>query len=214
MLSPLAIENFNAAVERVDRLGLKDDQARAHLVGYLLLENGRQGRNKQEIRGDIDIPADKLSVTVQQETVHSGLTAALRAWRKEAADGKPAYTVIHDKTLLAIAEIKPTTLLQLERIRGLGPHKTKTFGPDILNIVAEHSGGGGEADQQPEPAINRMQQRADAIMAAIRKKPQTHEQLLPLADDNEAALLLILRQATKNGRITQDASGRYRKAKG
>jgi RecQ family ATP-dependent DNA helicase len=64
------------------------------------------------------------------------LFAALREWRKRAADGKPAFTVAHDRTLAAITSARPDSLDSLARIRGVGPAFIERHGADILALIA------------------------------------------------------------------------------
>ncbi len=61
----------------------------------------------------------------------------LRAWRAELArsTGKPAYTIFSNVTLLEIAEVKPTDLRALARVRGIGPSKLEQYGDEVLEIV-------------------------------------------------------------------------------
>ncbi|MFI5259909.1 MAG: ATP-dependent helicase [Candidatus Limnocylindrales bacterium] len=65
------------------------------------------------------------------------LIEALRRWRREraSADGVPAYVVAHDTLLAEIAAERPRTLPALRRIRGMGPAKLESYGPEILAIV-------------------------------------------------------------------------------
>lgn len=64
----------------------------------------------------------------------------LRNWRLEIAQttSKPAYTVLPDLALQAIAKELPTTPAELIRVRGIGPRKLEAYGEDILRIVAEN----------------------------------------------------------------------------
>jgi len=64
---------------------------------------------------------------------------ALKAWRLEAAAGKPAYTVAHNKTLGAIAASRPGDAADLERISGVGKSFISKYAPEVLTIVAAHS---------------------------------------------------------------------------
>src|SRR5690606_23117194 len=68
------------------------------------------------------------------------LFEALRSWRSQVATeiDKPAYTVLVDATLAGIAEVKPRTIADLARVRGIGPAKIDRFGQTLLAIVAEH----------------------------------------------------------------------------
>ncbi len=66
------------------------------------------------------------------------LMAALRAWRTELAraDGLPAYVIADNKTLTAIADLRPQTLGALARVPGIGPAKLEKYGAEILALVA------------------------------------------------------------------------------
>ncbi len=65
----------------------------------------------------------------------------LRAWRaREAAErSKPAFTILHDTTLVAIARAKPRTTRELTLLRGIGATKLESYGPQLLDLVAEWS---------------------------------------------------------------------------
>lgn len=67
------------------------------------------------------------------------LYEALVAWRLDASKrtGKPAYVILHDSTLRAIAVAKPSTLAQLGKIRGIGASKLAEWGEEILGIVGQ-----------------------------------------------------------------------------
>jgi superfamily II DNA helicase RecQ len=67
------------------------------------------------------------------------LFEALKAWRLQAAAGKPAYTVANNRTLSAIAAIRPQDPDRLIEISGVGPSFISKFAPEVLAIVAEHA---------------------------------------------------------------------------
>jgi ATP-dependent DNA helicase RecQ len=69
------------------------------------------------------------------------LDAALRAWRKaEAAKtGKPAFIVLGDKVIHAIALNQPQTIPQLLQTPGIGPDKADRFGAEIIAICRGES---------------------------------------------------------------------------
>ena len=62
---------------------------------------------------------------------------ALREWRSTTAksDGVPAYVVAHDALLVEIAEVRPTTLAALRRVKGMGPSRLARYGSEILAIT-------------------------------------------------------------------------------
>ena len=66
------------------------------------------------------------------------LEAALRAWRLERSrrDRVPAYVVCGDKTLRAIAAARPSSLVALRQVDGIGPAKLDSYGEEILEVVA------------------------------------------------------------------------------
>jgi ATP-dependent DNA helicase RecQ len=63
---------------------------------------------------------------------------ALKAWRAEVAKehNLPAYVIFHDATLLAIAQIAPQSLHDLQGISGIGARKLDAYGAAVLTVVA------------------------------------------------------------------------------
>ena len=61
---------------------------------------------------------------------------ALREWRRLEAARRavPAYVVLHDRTLVALAAARPATLDALSEIPGIGPAKLEAFGRDLLAL--------------------------------------------------------------------------------
>ena len=84
-------------------------------------------------RGGGSAPAPDLS------PADAPLFEALKAWRLSAAAGKPAYTVANNRTLAAIAAVRPTERGALIEISGVGPGFISKFAPEVLAIVAEHA---------------------------------------------------------------------------
>jgi len=72
---------------------------------------------------------------------HGPVEAALRAWRSAAAraEGVPAYVVLNDRELAAVAEQAPTTMVELAACKGMGPIRLERWGDDILAVVEEAS---------------------------------------------------------------------------
>ena len=78
-------------------------------------------------------PGDDLS------PAQATLFEALRAVRRHLAAGKPAYTVLPDSALHAIAAMSPSSLDELASIKGIGPAKLQLYGAAFLAAVAEHT---------------------------------------------------------------------------
>ena len=65
------------------------------------------------------------------------LLDSLREWRLKAAGGKPAYTVANNRTLEAIASVRPSDRDGLAEIHGVGPAFLKRHADDVLGLVAD-----------------------------------------------------------------------------
>ena len=65
------------------------------------------------------------------------LLERLRAWRAQRARaaGVPAYVVLHDRTLAALASLRPGSDEDLLAVPGLGPVKAARFGESLLAVV-------------------------------------------------------------------------------
>jgi DNA helicase-2/ATP-dependent DNA helicase PcrA len=83
--------------------------------------NGRGGRRGREL----------------PEGADPELFGRLRAWRTARADAQqvPAYVVLNDATLGAIAASRPADVRALVAIPGIGQRKLDLYGPDVLAIV-------------------------------------------------------------------------------
>jgi superfamily II DNA helicase RecQ len=88
-------------------------------------------------RADSAKPA-QAAESVQLSAAGEALAARLRAWRASEARrlGVPAYLVLHDRTLNALAGARPATPRELLEIDGIGPAKVERFGEAILTVCA------------------------------------------------------------------------------
>jgi DNA topoisomerase-3 len=70
------------------------------------------------------------------------LFQALRAWRLAEAkrSGLPAFRILTDRTLMAIAAESPSDEDALLRVHGIGPALAKRYGSAVLGIVARYPG--------------------------------------------------------------------------
>ena len=87
----------------------------------------------------------KAAVPPQPTPESEALAVKLKEWRAVEAKrlGVPAYVILHDRTLKALAAARPTNPNQLLNIDGIGPAKVDKFGGAILDLC-------GSA-QSPEP---------------------------------------------------------------
>jgi ATP-dependent DNA helicase RecQ len=91
----------------------------------------RASRSKSR-RGDL-VPASAGA----GQTGNPSLLAALRAWRSGVARqrGVPAYVVLHDSTIDAIAASCPTTAGELRGTPGIGDKKLEHYGDELIALV-------------------------------------------------------------------------------
>ena len=82
--------------------------------------------------------AAKKAVAAQLPESAIGLFEALRTWRSAEAQtqGVPAYIVFGDATLRGISVTKPSSLLDLGTISGVGEKKLEQYGEALLAVVA------------------------------------------------------------------------------
>ena len=66
----------------------------------------------------------------------SAQVEALREWRRREAARRsvPAFVVLHDRTLAALAAARPSTLDALSEVPGIGPAKLEAYGKDLLAL--------------------------------------------------------------------------------
>jgi ATP-dependent DNA helicase RecQ len=76
---------------------------------------------------------------VQLDGGDRALFERLRAWRREEAAeaGVPAYVVLSDRTLRAVASARPTDAAALSSIHGIGPAKLERYGSALLAELEE-----------------------------------------------------------------------------
>lgn len=89
------------------------------------------------------VKARRLKKLIKQEdepgVVNEELREKLQEWRtaRFKKDNIPAYMIMHQSTLMAIASSAPKTKTDLLRIKGFGEESFKKYGEEILAITAE-----------------------------------------------------------------------------
>ena len=94
---------------------------------------GRGGRHT----GTRAAKRDALQTALAEGDADPEIFERLRVWRADVAReiDRPAFTVLHDTTLLAIASAQPRELRHLAILRGIGPTKLEAYGAQILAVV-------------------------------------------------------------------------------
>ena len=85
--------------------------------------------------------AKKLVALSEPTSVNEDLRERLQQWRMDRfkKDNIPAYMIMHQSTLLAIASHIPQTKKELLSIKGFGEASFKKYGEEILEITSEYS---------------------------------------------------------------------------
>lgn len=79
-------------------------------------------------------------VVVGKDILHPELYNALRIWRNEEAkrQGLPAYTILHQKAILGIANTLPTGSKEILAVPGVGKKVLERYGAALLEIVDKY----------------------------------------------------------------------------
>ncbi|MEK7153606.1 MAG: HRDC domain-containing protein [Patescibacteria group bacterium] len=134
----LILDGLNGMALRVSPLAKRIDSELREKSAQALQDNAAylqkwqaaeaSGENEQHMQEASEIsPADPA------------LVGALKTWRSNIAQeqGKPPYIIAHDKTLEAVAALKPQTEQELLKVPGFGSKKVETYSQDILRIVSK-----------------------------------------------------------------------------
>ena len=86
----------------------------------------------------VQLTTNKNTNTRTNPGKSSDVITRLKEWRSAISreQGTPAYIIMHDRTLLDIAQKMPMTLAELEDVHGLGPSKIMKYGEEILRVVS------------------------------------------------------------------------------
>lgn len=80
--------------------------------------------------------AQSASVLETLEPVEAKAFERLRAWRKDRAEGKPAFTVAADSVLAEVLRRRPRGRAELIEIKGIGPAFCEKHGESLLSELA------------------------------------------------------------------------------
>ena len=105
---------------------------------------GAQREGPANRGGQASRPGRRANSAVRLPDPDQRMIEALKSWRSETArnSGVPAYVVMHDTTLVAIASLRPTNLEELLTVPGLGPVKAGRYGATLLALVADRAAAG------------------------------------------------------------------------
>ncbi len=128
---------------------------------------------KTKANTEIDQSTSRVSATPKAPSskgiVHPELYQALKAWRDELAEERnvPVYLILAQKSILELINMLPSTLAELESIKGIGKMKVKQFGPDILEIIDSYCSDYGVERNAMEIPIKAIRTKVDTKQISL-----------------------------------------------
>ena len=88
-------------------------------------------------RDTVEAATPRVAVKTMVSEEDAPLLSALKAKRRALAEaaGVPAYVIFPDRTLMEMAERRPTTLDQMAQITGVGAKKLESYGAEFLAVI-------------------------------------------------------------------------------
>jgi superfamily II DNA helicase RecQ len=104
------------------------------LVEMFASQRADKPKAKKKSSGKLEAQAASRPLTGAEEE----LVVRIKQWRLGEAKrlGIPAYMVLNDRTITALAQTHPRNPNELENVNGIGPGKVDKFGEAILELVA------------------------------------------------------------------------------
>ncbi|MGV3619721.1 MAG: HRDC domain-containing protein, partial [Archangium sp.] len=84
-------------------------------------------------------PRERSGVELPSSGASAGLVERLRAWRLSEAKRRrvPAFRVLTNRALVAVAEARPSSATELRNVEGLGPKVIKDSGAQLLALCRD-----------------------------------------------------------------------------
>jgi ribonuclease D len=120
--------HLQADLEQVDRWALaQEDFERLIAVNERLSENGgNHGCSNWHVKGANDLSPQQYAVLYELCQYRDRMARTLN---------RPLFKVMGDKTLLAVAEVCPSQLMELQDLHGMSPRQIKRHGKGLLQAV-------------------------------------------------------------------------------
>jgi hypothetical protein len=150
-LKKQAVETDNKAIRKSVQGALSGLKQELTVKLYVTKQTATNGfnalaylQNKANAAIDLNSVEEKVTASPQNQTATTVLNVAhpelfnmLRNWRNQLADEKniPPFHIFSQKVLTEMVTLLPSTLTELESIKGMGPVKVKQFGQEILKLI-------------------------------------------------------------------------------
>ena len=187
----------------------EDKHLKVTPLGEDILYGRKQAQLSVIVREDLRVKKRNRQATIPELSVNSVsdedlLFEKMRALRKTIANeiGKPAYIVLSDKSLRALATERPTSLFLFGNTYGIGEHKKVQFGERFVDLICHHLG----VSRLPEPiALPVQSQTAEenaettppAEFSYMNKQKQEYANAYALWTEEEDKALIYLHKQGK-----------------
>ena len=125
------------------------------------------------------------------------LADTLREWRRSKAREQqvPAYVVLHDSTLEELCRRRPTNLVALRQVAGIGERKAEVYGNEILQVLREFDGG-----RRAAPPLEKKESAAEETLALLNEG-STFEEIARARDRQTSTIVCTVANLIESGRI-------------
>ncbi len=118
---------------------------------WTVTDRGRavlKGTERLNLRRDALLPAGRRQARITSASAGEGDPILLDALKKRRTglareQGVPAYVIFPDRSLMEMAQQRPTTAAAMSQIHGVGQAKLARYGDAFLEVVRQHIEGGG-----------------------------------------------------------------------
>ena len=181
-----------------------DSGLKQHLLKHVG-DNGFDIVSCQKAKVDFELRKPDKPKRERREKVYEGvrhpeLVPMLSAWRRVVAEeaGVPAFAIMHQRTLMAIADQLPVSLAELKNVPGMGKMKLKKYGSDIMQVVRDYCHDKGlpvpEIVTEEEPVKVPMWQQAATLVAEGKTVAETAQALNRAVSTTEGYLLAAVKE--------------------
>ncbi|MEX0676739.1 MAG: RecQ family ATP-dependent DNA helicase [Pirellulales bacterium] len=121
------------------------------------LDSGAGPTDASALSAEVSATGGTSASSVEPPPLDGAVLARLRSWRDATARSQnvPAYIVVNNGAMEALARVQPQTVEELLGIKGIGPAKVRQYGEELLRLLAARGVGSAarpKNDQAPAAA--------------------------------------------------------------
>lgn len=141
-----------------------------------------------------------------KEIQHSKLFVAIKNWRNNLAqeNNVPVYIILPQKSLIELVNNLPSTLTQLQAIKGIGKMKVQRYGKELLEMISEYCDSCGIQRRAVEITLKEEKIKLDTkkVSFDLYKEGKTIAEIADLRGFSPVTIEGHLGQFISNGEIS------------